>query len=239
MRMAAKKKSGFLSSNVLKIIAMVTMVIDHANVIFIGAQANLWRNIGRISFPIFAFLIAEGAVHTKNKLKYAVRLLIFAFISEVPYDIAFNGKWLEFENQNVFFTLFLGLISVYALDFLRDRRLGVLGVISTFACGIAAAVLSSDYGFMGVVVIALMYIFSTVKTGVRYLGFAIAGFMTSIVYGFPLSFGFIPAQVYAALSFIPLALYNGRRGRKMNKYFFYLFYPAHILILYAIKLLIA
>ena len=111
--------------------------------------------------------------------------------------------------------------------------------MTTLACALAALFLESDYGFMGVVVIALMYVFSTVKTGVRYLGFAIAGFMTSIVYVFPLSFGFISSQVYAALCFIPLSLYSGKRGRKMNRYFFYAFYPVHIVILYFIKMFIA
>lgn len=235
MRMAAKKKFGFLSSNVLKLIAMTAMVMDHASVLFIGTEATIWRNIGRISFPIFAFLIAEGAIHTKNKLKYAVRLLVFAFISEVPYDLAFHGTWYELKEQNVFFTLFLGLVSVYVLDFLRKRRLGALGVISTFAFGLAATSLSSDYELMGVVVITLMYMFSTVKTDVRYLGFALAGLLTCIVYKYPYDIGFIQGQVYAALCVIPLALYNGKRGRRMNKYFFYAFYPVHILILYVIK----
>lgn len=237
--MAAKNKFGFLSSNWLKIIAMTAMVIDHWSVIFIGPETTVWRYIGRIAFPIFAFMIAEGAVHTKNKLLYAARLLAFAVISEVPFDMAFNGAYLEFTHQNVFITLFLGLISVYCLDFFRKKGLGALGVVTTLACALAALFLESDYGFMGVVVIALMYVFSTVKTGVRYLGFAIAGFMTSIVYVFPLSFGFISSQVYAALCFIPLSLYSGKRGRKMNKYFFYAFYPVHILILYFIKMFIA
>lgn len=238
MKMAAKNKFGFLSSNALKFIAMAAMVIDHASVIFLGPETTVWRHIGRIAFPIFAFLIAEGAVHTKNKFLYAVRLLAFCAISEVPYDMAFNGTYLEFAGQNVFFTLFLGLISVYCLDFFRKKGLGVLGLVTTVACSFGALFLSSDYGFTGVIVITLMYMFSTVKTGVRYLGFALVGLMTSIVYVFPLSFGFIPAQVYAALCFIPLSLYSGKRGRKMNKYFFYAFYPVHIVILYFIKIFI-
>ena len=233
--MAAKKKFGFLSSNLLKIIAMAAMVIDHASVIFIGPENTVWRHIGRIAFPIFAFMIAEGAVHTKNKFLYAVRLLAFAVISEVPFDMAFNGTYLEFSHQNVFFTLLLGLISVYCLGFFRSKGVGILGAVTTIGCSLGAFFLSTDYGFMGVMVITLMYMFSTVKTGVRYLGFALSGFLTSIVYGFPLSFGFLPSQVYAALCFIPLSLYNGKRGRKMNRYFFYAFYPVHILILYVIK----
>lgn len=237
--MAAKNKFGFLSSNALKLIAMTAMVIDHGSVIFMGPESNIWRHIGRIAFPIFAFMIAEGAVHTKNKFLYASRLLAFAVISEVPFDMAFSGTYLEFKNQNVYFTLFLGLISVYCLDFLRKKNVGILGIVTTLACSFGALFLSSDYGFTGVVVITLMYMFSTVKTSVRYLGFAMAGLMTSIVYVFPLSFGFISSQVYAALCVVPLSLYNGKRGRKMNKYFFYAFYPVHIIILYFVKMFIA
>ncbi len=237
--MAAKKKFGFLSSNALKLIAMAAMVIDHAGVIFVGPEPSVWRSIGRIAFPIFAFMIAEGAVHTKNKPLYAVRLLAFSLISEVPYDMAFNGSYLEFQKQNVFLTLFLGLISVYCLDFFRKNRLGILGIITTVACGLGAHFLASDYGFMGVVVIALMYMFSTVKTGVKYLGFALSGLMTVFVYIFPLNIGIIPSQVYAVFCVIPLALYNGKRGKKLNKYIFYAFYPVHILILYFINMLIS
>lgn len=233
--MAAKNKFGFLSSNLLKIIAMTAMVIDHASVIFLGPEPTIWRNIGRISFPIFAFLIAEGALRTKNKPLYALRLLAFAVISEVPYDMAFNGAYLEFTGQNVFFTLFLGLIAVYFLQFFGKKNIAILGVVTTYALGFLAGMISSDYGFMGVVVIVLMYMFSTVKTGVRYIGFALAGLITSVVYVFPLQFGFIPSQVYALFCFIPIALYNGKRGRRMNKYVFYAFYPVHILILYVIK----
>ena len=237
--MAAKNKFGFLSSNALKLIAMAAMVIDHGSVIFIGPESNIWRHIGRIAFPIFAFMIAEGAVHTKNKFLYASRLLAFAVISEVPFDMAFNGQYLEFKDQNVYFTLFLGLISVYCLDFFRKKKVGALGVITTFVCALGAHFLLSDYGFMGVVVITLMYMFSTVKTDARYLGFALAGFVTSIVYVFPAGIGFISSQVYAALCVVPLALYNGKRGRRMNKYFFYAFYPVHILVLYFVHMLIA
>ena len=235
----AKRKSGIFSVNVLKFIAMTAMVMDHASVMFIGPGQTVWRTIGRIAFPIFAFLIAEGAVHTKDKLKYAARLLAFAFISEVPYDIAFNGTWLEFKKQNVFFTLLLGLLSVYVLDFLREKKLGALGIVTTFAFGFVAASLSSDYELMGVVVITLMYMFNGVKTGSRYVGFALAGLASCFVYKYPFDIGIVSSQVYAALCFIPLALYNGRRGRKMNRYFFYLFYPLHILILFAIKTLIS
>ena len=231
----AKATKGILSTNALKLIAMAAMVIDHASVIFLGPTSNIFRAIGRISFPIFAFLIAEGAVHTKNKAKYALRLLLFAFLSEIPFDIALQGKYLEFSKQNVFFTLFLGLISIYFLDFFRKKNVGFLGIFTTFGLSFLAAYISSNFGFMGVVVITLMYMFAGVKTDARYVGFALAGLVTCFVYVYPANIALASSQIYASLVFIPLALYNGKKGRKMNKYFFYLFYPAHLLILYLVK----
>lgn len=236
--MAAKSRISFLSSSTLKIIAMVAMVIDHYSVIFYGQETTILRHIGRISFPIFAFLIAEGAKRSKNKLKYAVRLLVFAFISEIPYDWGFYGEVLYIEKQNVFFTLFLGLVSVITYDMLQKRKLGLLAFITTAVFGLAAALLESDYGFMGVVVITLMGVFHSTKAGSRYLGFTLASFLTCIAYIPPVGVYFIPPQIYATLAAVPISLYNGKKGIKINKYFFYIFYPMHILILWTVKLFI-
>lgn len=235
MKMAKKNKLGFLSANALKIIAVAAMIMDHASVIFIGDESTVWRKIGRISFSIFAFLIAQGAIHTKSRIKYLLRLVAFAFISEVPYDMAFNGTYFEITSQNVYFTLALGLLSIYIYDFLRAHGLDFLGIASTFLCGCAAVYLRSDHAFMGVVVITLMYMFNSVSAPVKYVGFAISAFMTTIRYVPPTAVFFLPSQITAPLSVIPIALYNGKQGRKTNKYIFYAIYPAHILILYLIK----
>ncbi len=235
MKMAKKNRFGFLSANVIKILAMAAMVIDHGSVVFLGEGTTVWRNIGRIAFPIFAFLIAEGAVHTKNRLKYLLRLIAFAFISEIPYDLAFGSSYFDTSKQNVYFTLALGLISIYAFDFFQKHSISVFGIITTAACSLGAFYLNSDYGFMGVVVITLMFIFSQSPQSVRYIGFALCAFMTSIVYVPLLNVGFIPAQLPAVFSAVPISLYNGKRGRKMNKYIFYAFYPAHFLLLYLLK----
>lgn len=236
--MASKNKAAFISSNFLKIIACILMVIDHAAVIFIGEAPSLWRGIGRLSFPIFAFMIAEGAIRSKNRLKYVLRLLVFAVISEIPYDWGFKGVFLEWENQNVYFTLTLGLISVIILKELTKRHLGILAVISTLILGFGAFFIKSDYGFMGVVVITLMGVFNMTKANSKYIGYALSALLTTIAFVPPLTIGFIPSQFYAVFSAIPISLYNGKRGKKINKYIFYIFYPAHILILALIKLLV-
>ena len=211
------------------------MTIDHASVIFIGTSPTIWRLIGRIAFSIFAFLIAQGVKHSKSNFKYALRLLLFAFISEIPYDFAFYGSIFTTEKQNVYFTLFLGLLSIIILEKLQKINLDILAVFSTVFFASAAMILRTDHGFMGVVVITLMYVFSQVKTSARYAGFALSSLLTCFAVTSSLNFAFIPQQAYATLSVIPIAFYNGKRGKKINKYTFYVFYPLHILVLVLIK----
>lgn len=237
--MTAKKSFQFLSSSWLKVIAITAMVIDHAAVIFIGEEPSIWRNIGRIAFPLFAFMIAQGAVKTKNRLKYALRLLAFAFISEVPFDWGLHGVVFETESQNVYFTLFLGLLSVIVLDYLLKKHLGFFALFTTVGFALGAFFLRSDYGFMGVVVITLMGLFCYSRSTTKYMGYALSALLTSVAFVPPLTVGFIPSQVYAVFSAVPLALYNGKRGFYVNKYFFYAFYPLHILLLAGIKTVLA
>lgn len=237
--MAKKSKFGFLSSNVLKVIAVIAMVIDHSAVVFSLEPMALFRGIGRLAFPIFAFLIAQGAVRSKNRLKYILRLTVFAFISEIPFDLAFGESWFDMKSQNVYFTLTLGLLSCITYDFLSKKNLGILALVSTFIFGLGAFFLRSDYGFMGVIVITLMAVFSSAAPSVKFIGLTLSAFMTSIVYMPPLGFGFLQAQLPAVLSAVPLSLYNGKRGKRVNKYIFYAFYPAHILVLFLIKTLVS
>lgn len=236
--MASKKGFQFLSSSWLKVIAITAMVIDHAAVIFIGEEPSLWRNIGRLAFPLFAFMIAQGAVKSGNRLKYALRLLVFAFISEVPFDWGFHGTFFETGSQNVYFTLFLGLLSVITLDFFLKKHLGFLSVFTTVIFALGAFYLKSDYGFMGVVVITLMGLFCYSRSNTKYMGYALSALLTAVAFVPPFAVGFIPSQVYAVFSAVPLSLYNGKRGFYVNKYFFYAFYPLHIVVLAGVKMLI-
>ena len=96
------------------------MIIDHTGAVLFPGEL-MFRYIGRISFPIFCFLLTEGFFHTKDVRKYMLRLGIFAVVSEIPYDLAFRGTVLEFEHQNVFFTLFMGVVMMYALEKSGER----------------------------------------------------------------------------------------------------------------------
>lgn len=228
-----------ISGSSLKLIAVVTMLIDHiaaavlARLIIIGGEEQLqlgqymvyraMRGIGRIAFPIYCFLLVEGFTHTRSREKYALRLLLFALVSEVPFDLAFSSKVLEYGYQNVFFTLFLGLITIMILSVVEKHqewnvalRIFLFAVI--IAGGMAAAYAwKTDYSFYGIMCIVVLYLFRE-----RRILQVLAGCAAFFWWELP-----------AVLAFIPIYFYNGKRGWNI-KYFFYLFYPLHLLMLYLI-----
>ena len=207
-----------LDSFQLKCIAIVSMALDHTGAVLYPSQIWL-RCLGRIAFPIFCFLIVEGFFHTHDVRRYMGRLGVFALISEIPYDLAFRGVPLEYAHQNVFFTLLIGIGMVVLLE--RNRERPVKAVILLLAMWLAVLI-RSDYNFRGILLIFVFYIFHES----RWLAVTAGGFWNFLYQGV--------IQKYGVLSVLPLALYNGERGRKM-KYFFYIFYPAHLLLLYGIS----
>lgn len=207
-----------LDSFQLKCIAIVSMALDHTGAVLYPSQIWL-RCLGRIAFPIFCFLIVEGFFHTHDVRWYMGRLGVFALISEIPYDLAFRGVPLEYAHQNVFFTLLIGIGMMILLE--RNREWPVKAVILLLAMWLAVLI-RSDYNFRGVLLIFVFYIFHES----RWLAVTAGGLWNFLYQGV--------IQKYGVLSVLPLALYNGERGRKM-KYFFYIFYPAHLLLLYGIS----
>lgn len=207
-----------LDSFQLKCIAIVSMALDHTGAVLYPSQIWL-RCLGRIAFPIFCFLIVEGFFHTHDVRRYMGRLGVFALISEIPYDLAFRGVPLEYAHQNVFFTLLIGIGMMVLLE--RNREWPVKAVILLLAMWLAVLI-RSDYNFRGILLIFVFYIFHES----RWLAVTAGGFWNFLYQGV--------IQKYGVLSVLPLALYNGERGRKM-KYFFYIFYPVHLLLLYGIS----
>ena len=234
----------------LKMIAVITMLIDHSAATILErilvqmpswapATVDNWeqwyrldlllRGIGRMAFPIYCFLLVEGFHYTHSRRKYAARLFVFALISEVPFDMALNQSVLEFSYNNVFFTLFLGLLVIMAADWVMERfssdnltseigRITLLVVIGMVGCALASCVISCDYGASGVIAIYIMYLLRSK----RELGFALAVVSLGVFSG--------ELELLALLMLIPLHFYNGTRG-KQHKYFFYAFYPLHLLLL--------
>lgn len=223
-----------LSGSTLKCIALITMFIDHigaavlARLLIVGNGSEFlyqtyfaMRTIGRIAFPIFCFLLVEGFEHTKDRKKYALRLLVFALISEIPFDLAFSGKMIDFSYQNVFFTLFIGLVTMMAFHKIEEKaewnpilRGAMLAAILFAGMGIAY-LLRTDYDAKGVMCIMALYVFRKMR-GPQILAGCIA---------------FCWWELPALVAFIPIAFYNGKRGWNM-KYIFYVFYPLHLLVLY-------
>lgn len=201
----------------LKCIAILTMFIDHMGAVFFPEEW-IFRYVGRMAFPIFAFLLVEGFFHTRDVRKYMCRLGIFAVLSEVPYDLAFRGVVLEFEHQNVFFMLFIGVAMMYALE---NSSQWPVKAAEVFLAMWAATFLCADYRFKGILLIAIYYFLRNRKREKLVVG-AVWNFLWNW-----------EIQGYGALASVPIAMYSGERGRSM-KYFFYLFYPLHLLFFYGL-----
>ena len=230
------KKCKGLSGSALKMIALITMMIDHTASwvlsqtdfslvpIWIVGKENITvyyicRLIGRTAFPIYCFLLAEGFHYTKNKKKYGANLLIFALLSEPVWNLAHSGKWF-YGSQNVFFTLFLGFLAMYFYEKFRDEK--ILCWTAVFAVFIFSAFFNADYGLNGVGLILFMHVMRENKTARTVLGCLF----------FKIQWKVVPA-------FLIMNLYNGKRGfikGKVGKYLFYAAYPLHIFVLYLIRL---
>lgn len=214
-----QRRSFGLSVFDLKCIAVVTMLIDHIGA-FLYPQAIWMRYIGRFAFPIYCFLIAEGFLHTRNVKKYMGRLFVFALLSEIPFDLARCNHAFDMNHQNVFFTLFLGLVCIYAIDsfhsiFKSAAVFLAVGLLTHF-------IVQPDYGIGGIVMILLFYVFRK-RTLEKWIT---VGALNIVYYG--------GIQSAAVLALIPIQLYNGKKGPSA-KFFFYAFYPVHLLILYLIR----
>lgn len=282
------KKIKICSGSVLKTAAVATMLIDHvgAGLLYYMIMLSrlpfnldagsafviyrIMRLIGRCAFPIYCFLLVEGLLHSKNRLKYSLRLLAFAVISEIPFDLALfaecdfsdilnpfevfvNSRQKMLSHQNVFFTLLTGLIVIWLCDFFHTlaknfllKRVQIkkdysgkytvpvylaatlLSFSAIFAGCALAGIIHCDYGYGGILLISVFYLLRKSR--------ALAG-----ISGYACISWYNPSEIFALPGFILILLYNGKRGFiKSNtaKYFFYAFYPAHLIIIYLIRSII-
>ncbi len=229
---AEQGKWKILSGSALKLLAIVSMLVDHLAAFLWYDEpwcADAWfsighremsayalmRMFGRIAFPLFAFLIVEGFQHTRNRKRYGIQLLIFALISELPWNLVHGGQ-LFYRGQNVLFTLLLGYLGLCALERFRDDKKKLLA--SLLGLLVVSIVLRADYGCSGYGFILLLYVLRNQQLVRAIIGCCVLG-----------------SRWVAGTAFIPIALYNGKRGfvrGPVGKYFFYLFYPLHLLIIY-------
>lgn len=232
-----------ISGAILKWLAIVTMLIDHIGASIVKYQYiadhtdylnelpyNILRNIGRIAFPIFIFLLVEGYQHTKSRKNYLIRLLIFGLISEIPFDMAFKTRFFYWKYQNVFFTLALGVIAIWIMDELNKKSSRFIknaanlklynifldiGVTLVFC--LLAEFLETDYHSVGILAICAAWLLKDR----RYLQMPVCCLVLLLSSA---------REWYALIACIPILFYNGKRGRQ-HKYFSYFFYPVHLLIL--------
>ena len=225
-----------ISGSTLKLIALVSMLIDHTAAVVLeraiiqgGYTETLDQvyyfmrmGIGRLAFPIYCFLLVEGFEKTRNRKRYGGRLFLFAIISEIPFNLAFRGRLLDLSYQNIFFTLFIGLLTIWIMDIIEKKNISyiwkVLGEGLVFLAAIMIAEVSHcDYGGRGIIAIGLLYLFR--KNRIHQI---IAGAIAFLW------------ELTAPIAFLFVGFYNGQRGIKL-KYIFYAFYPLHLLLPYLLS----
>lgn len=251
-------QSGTFSADLLKLTAMITMFIDHIGAgileyliiqVPLPGQINetlvtvnqVLRLIGRISFPLYCFLLVQGFLHTKSRLKYAGNLFIFALLSEYPFDFMLSSS-LDFSSLNVLFTLLIGLLTLWAVE--KTGSNIFLRVLFS-AIGIStAAILHTDYSWIGILLILSLYFLRenrfwqcTISFILFFSAFVFrsAGLYDSVWQAFLYQ---ASSKYTLIFSFWMMYRYNGKRYLKRGKYLFYFFYPVHLLLLGAILRLI-
>lgn len=226
-----------LDRNYIKLFGAFAMSLDHiAVVFFIGYDLEsllsappamqtigiILRVIGRFAFPIFCFFLVEGYLHTRNKVKYLARMAICAIVSEIPFDLCLSSQLFDFSHQNTIFTLIIGLIAIMCIDKagnLKDNRI-LVQILAFISCSIAATLLNLDYKWGGVTLIVALYVFRN-NNKLRLVFSAISLVFCGV------------GEIIGVLSIIIANKYNGNKHKL--KYFFYVFYPLHLVVLHIIS----
>ena len=218
-----------MSIFVLKIIAMISMVIDHSRYLHPILDNDITKVIGRFSFILFEFILTEGILHTKDRTKYLKRIVLFAVVSQIPFMI-FRSIVVRYIILNILFTFAIGMILIILIDKQKNEYIKLLIAIVGIVFSILVPI---DYGVYGIVLIIIMYY--TRKTRLFDLGFFI---INMIYYGNKVvetNYDYkqlVPYMIGTYLTYIFLKLYNGKLGKKVK--FLYLFYPIHLVILFLI-----
>lgn len=220
-----------LSQETLKIIACVTMLLDHIGAVVVPSLGL--RVIGRMAFPIYCFLLAEGACYTRSRKKYGLRLLIGLLLSEIPFDFLFFGEW-TFAHQSVMVTLLLGFLYAVSMNYLPVTGYRILLI---FPFAMAAELLNCDYGGWGVAMIA-MFVVTRESRYKWLLQIFWLAMLSVMIGGMAIAIGpvRIPIQLFSLAALVPIWLYDGRKitDNIWIRQGFYLFYPVHLTLLYLI-----
>ena len=215
-----------LSGNALKIIAAIAMFLDHMGMLLFPGNMAL-RIIGRLAFPIYAYMIAEGCKYTRNRLRYFLSLFLLGAACQLVYFVVDGSLYFS-----VLITFSLSILTIYALD--RFKAVPNFGNGLVFGAVLAAVyllnrVFTIDYGFPGCMLPVLVSLPHGTKYDKKAVSLGLMGLGLIL-----LAWQWGALQQYALAALIPLALYSGKRGKWRMKYFFYIFYPAHLALLQAV-----
>jgi len=234
---------GGISATTLRCLALLCMLLDHlwASIV----PGNFWMTcVGRLAFPIFAFQLTEGFFRTSDRKRYGRRLLLFALISEIPFNLLHMSYPVFPFQQNTIFTLLLGFWAISALEQFRQNRtwkLRLKALLTLFAALLLSVIGFVDYGLTGVLTVVLFYLcrFLPLRWLFQLLGMICLHIVFFKGQTIPLPGFDFPVQGFALLALIPIWLYNGQKGRggKAFQSASYAFYPLHQLVLYLIRLL--
>lgn len=244
-----------MTSFLLKIIGIVTMLCDHTGDAILG-HFSILNLIGRIAFPIFAFQIVQGYIHTKNLKRFMLRLLVFALISQIPftlflstfttdtfYSVQLFSVSFPMYSLNIGFTMLLALFAIFVYDKISNK---ILGFLISLLIVVTAQILNVDYGAFGVLLILIFYIFKTqtsyskkknilnrVLMNISFIIIVFSYYFIRYLQAPHISIieFYLPLVLFTYLSLLFINFYNGKQGAKV-KYLFYIFYPVHLLLLY-------
>ena len=240
---SSASKNFELTAAVLHIIAMTLMLMDHLWATLLPAREWL-TCAGRVAFPIFAFMAVEGYFHTRSFKKYILRMLLFAVLSEIPFDLMYGGTWFYPVHQNVLWTFLLGLLGVWLMEQVRKKGktwMYLLVCVLVVPAGLVLGTLCMvDYYGVGVLTVFVFYFLHGRKwwcflgqlAALYWLNVELLGGLMYLVQLFGMEFE-LCQQGLALLALIPIWLYRGRQGyhSKPFQYLCYAFYPVHILLL--------
>lgn len=215
-----------LSGNALKIIAAITMFIDHMGMLLFP-ENMAFRIVGRLAFPIYAYMIAEGCKFTRNRLRYFLSLFLLGAVCQIVYLIVDGSTYFS-----ILFTFSLSILMIYALDHAKTVKTPLSFLVFTAAVTgvwMLNRLLTIDYGFWGCMVPVWVSLLHRTKYD------KLPGTVAMLGIGLLLlAMDSSRVQFYSLLALPLLMLYSGQRGKRRMKSFFYIFYPAHLVLLQAI-----
>ncbi len=220
-----------MTSAVLQILAILCMAIDHVGLYLLGSP-DWMRAIGRVAMPLFAFGIVEGFIHTKSRPKYLLRIAICAVIADIPHVLLAQNIHIDI-SHNVLFGFILGFLAMLCLEKKN------YWLFFTPFLAIAASGLKIDYGFATVLLIMAFYWCRTgfKKKKNKQLYYPTLAASTALILGIRAAVAGWMLQLWSIAAVIPLMFYNGKKGHRLPKYVGYIFFPAHLFIILAIRLL--